>query len=151
MGDALWLPGHRLIVGGHGFRTDVRVYERLSSMLDVPVVAVRLVDERFYHLDTCLSILDAQSALYVPAAFDAEGRALLEAVFPRLVALPLAEAEQLFACNGHAPDERHFLVQSGCAETAALVRGMGLEPIELDTSEFLKSGGSVFCMKLMVP
>ena len=33
----------------------------------------------------------------------------------------------------------------------ALVRGMGLEPIELDTSEFLKSGGSVFCMKLMVP
>jgi len=151
MGDALWLPGHRLIVGGHGFRTDARVYERLSSILEVPVVAVRLVDERFYHLDTCLSILDPESALYVPAAFDEEGRALLEAVFPRLVALPLDEAERLFACNGHAPDEGHFLVQSGCAETAALVRGMGLEPIELDTSEFLKSGGSVFCMKAMLP
>ena len=29
------------------------------------------------------------------------------------------------------------------------LRAAGFEPVEMDTSEFLKSGGSVFCMKLM--
>lgn len=151
MGDALWWPGRRVIVGGHGYRTAPEVYDQLSRVLEVPVLTLRLRDERFYHLDTCLSILDEESALYAPEAFDARGTALLQAVFPRLVALPLAESEGLFACNGHSPDGRHFLVQSGCTETLTIVRDLGYEPIELDTSEFLKSGGSVFCMKLMVP
>ena len=35
--------------------------------------------------------------------------------------------------------------------TIAAVREAGFEVIALDTSEFLKSGGSVFCMKLMIP
>jgi N-dimethylarginine dimethylaminohydrolase len=151
MGDALWLPGRRLVIGGHGFRTDPRVYEQLARVLEVPVLTLALLDERFYHLDTCLSLLDEQTALYAPEAFDERGRSLLEAVFPRLVPLPLEESEGLFACNGHAPDGRHFLVQSGCVATGDRVRDLGFEVIELDTSEFLKSGGSVFCMKLMLP
>jgi len=151
MGDALWVPDRRVLIGGHGIRTGLAAYEVLARLLDVPVLAVRLVDERFYHLDTCLSLLDESTALCVPEAFDDEGRALLAAAFPRLVELPLEESAELLACNGHCPDRRHFLVQSGSARTAALVRGLGFEVLELDTSEFLKSGGSVFCMKLMLP
>jgi len=151
MGDALWIPGHRVIVGGFGFRTDVSVYERLSELADAPVLAVRLEDERFYHLDTCLSLLDSETALFVPEAFEPQGVALLERAFPRLRALPVDESAELLACNGHCPDERHFLVQAGCERTAATVRELGFEVIELDTTEFLKSGGSVFCMKLMLP
>ena len=151
MGDALWLPGHRLILGGYGFRTDPAIYAQLAELLAVPVLALALVDERFYHLDTCLALIDAETALYVPGAFDAAGAALLQKTFPRLIALPADEAVELLACNGHCPDERHFLVQSGCRRTIGVVRELGLNVIELDTSEFLKSGGSVFCMKLMLP
>ncbi len=150
-GDALWVPGRRVVLGGYGVRTDAAVYARLAELVDAPVLAVRLVDERFYHLDTCLSLLDAETALFVREAFDAEGVALLERVFPRLRALPLDESVELLACNGHCPDERHYLVQSGCVRTAAIVRELGFEVVELETSEFLKSGGSVFCMKLMLP
>ncbi|MHC4512376.1 MAG: dimethylarginine dimethylaminohydrolase family protein [Planctomycetota bacterium] len=151
MGDALWLPGHRLVLGGYGFRTDPEAYAHLADLLEVPVLALALVDEHFYHLDTCLSLIDSGTALYVPDAFDAESITMLEKTFPCLIALPADESVDLLACNGHCPDERHFLVQSGCERTVGIVRDLGLEVIELDTSEYLKSGGSVFCMKLMLP
>ncbi len=149
MGDALWHPGHALLWGGYGFRTDQAVYEWLARELGVRVVALHLTDPDFYHLDTCLSLLDAGTALYVPAAFDEAGRALLHRLIPNLIEVPEREARELLACNAHCPDGRHVLIQKGCTETVARLRAAGFEPIELDTGEFLKSGGSVFCMKLM--
>jgi len=151
MGDAAWVPGRRAIVGGHGFRTDRRVYDELAERFDVPTLALRLVDPRFYHLDTCLQLVDDQTALFVPGAFDAEGIRLLEKAFPRLVEVPEEEAAHGLACNGHCPDAQHFIVHRGASRTIAAVRKLGLTPIEVDTGEFLKSGGSVYCMKLMVP
>ncbi|MCB9679312.1 MAG: amidinotransferase [Alphaproteobacteria bacterium] len=151
MGDAHWFPGRRLVVGGYGFRTSREAYDRIAAVLDVPVVALRLTDPRFYHLDTCLAPLDAETALYVPSAFEARGRALLERLFPRLIEVPLDEAVDLLACNGHCPDQRHFVVQRGATETNRRVQAAGFDVIEVDTGEFLKSGGSVFCMKLMIP
>jgi N-dimethylarginine dimethylaminohydrolase len=151
MGDAAWVPGRRAIIGGHGFRTDPAVYPELAEIFEVPTLSLRLVDERFYHLDTCLQLIDDQTALFVPCAFDAEGTRLLEKAFPRLVELPEDEAVHGLACNGHCPDGEHFIVHRGATKTLAVVRKLGLTPIEVDTTEFLKSGGSVYCMKLMVP
>lgn len=149
MGDALWHPGHALLWGGYGFRTDQAVYEWLARELGVRVVALHLTDPDFYHLDTCLSLLDAGTALYVPAAFDEAGRTLLHRLIPNLIEVPEREARELLACNAHCPDGRHVLIQRGCTETVEKIRAAGFEPIELDTGEFLKSGGSVFCMKMM--
>ncbi len=151
MGDAAWVPGRRAIVGGYGFRTDRRAYDELAERFCVPTLALKLVDDRFYHLDTCLQLIDDQTALVVPGAFDAQGLELLEKAFPRLVEVPEDEAAHGLACNGHCPDGQHFIVHRGAPRTVAAVRKLGLTPIEVDTSEFLKSGGSVYCMKLMVP
>ena len=148
MGDALWHVGRRLLWGGHGFRTGLDAYRALSEALAVPVVALHLADPDFYHLDTCLSLLDERTALYFPGAFDADGLGLLRALFDRLIEAPEDEARRLFACNAHCPDGRNVLVQRGCDVTAERLRDAGFEPLELETGEFLKSGGSVFCMKL---
>ncbi len=149
MGDALWHPGRFLLWGGHGFRTSPEVYTRLTAALGVPVVPLALHDPDFYHLDTCLCPLDEQTALYYPAAFDEAGLAALREGFPQLIEAPEDEARRLFACNAHTPDGRHVLIQRGCTETNARLREAGFETVEVDTDEFLKSGGSVFCMKLM--
>ncbi len=151
MGDAHWFPSRRFIVGGYGFRTDREAYDRIARVLEVDVVAVHLTDARFYHLDTCLAPLDERTALWVPDAFDAQGRAVLERVWDTLIEVPFDEAAELLACNGHCPDGEHFIVQRGAQRTVAAVREAGFQVVELDTSEFLKSGGSVFCMKLMIP
>ena len=74
----------------------------------------------------------------------------LEAAAQRsaLMALRCEEEEAMrMVCNGHCPDRRHFLVQQGSPRVKAQLEEFGFVVIELDTSEFLLSGGSVFCMK----
>ncbi len=150
MGDALWHPGRHLLWGGHGFRTDPAAYEAISEMLDVPILALHLADPDFYHLDTCLSALDEHTALIHAPAFDGEGLRLLRHLFNHLIDTPDEEARRLFACNAHCPDGQHVLIQRGCAVTSQRLRAAGFQPVEIDTGEFLKAGGSVFCMKQMI-
>ncbi len=149
MGDAIWHPGRRLLWGGYGFRTDRAVYDRLAEALGVAVLPLALHDPDFYHLDTCLCPLDEQTVLVYPGAFTAEGMATIRAHFERVIEAPEGEARGLFACNAHSPDGKTVLIQRGCVETNRLLAEAGYTVVELDTDEYLKSGGSVFCMKLM--
>lgn len=149
MGDALWHPGRYLLWGGYGFRTNRSVYERLSDSLGIPILLLQLTDPDFYHLDTCLCPLDEMTALIYPGAFESDGLELIGAHFDRIIEAPESEARQLFACNAHSPDGKHVIIQRGCDETNRLLRDAGFDVIEVDTDEYLKSGGSVFCMKLM--
>jgi N-dimethylarginine dimethylaminohydrolase len=149
-GDALWHPRKRHLHGGHGFRTHHTAYIRRTGFVTASVTPLELRDLRFYHLDTCLAPLDAETALYVHEAFTEQGLASLREAFPRLLRCPIDEAEDVLACNGHCPDTEHFIVDAAATKTMALVRDAGFTPIGVDTSEFRKSGGSVQCLKLMV-
>ena len=84
-----------------------------------------------------------------PEAFTPDGRALIETLFERAIAAPEDEARRGFACNALCPDGRHVLIQRGNTVTNSRLEAAGLEVLELDTGEFMKSGGSVFCMKLL--
>lgn len=150
MGDAIWHPGRSLLWGGYGFRTNPEAYEALSELLEVPTVALRLTDPDYYHLDTCFCPLDGEHVLIAPDAFDAAGRALIDELFTTVIEAPDDEARHQFACNAHCPDGRHVLIQEGCADTVERLKAEDFLPVELDTSEFLKAGGSVFCMKQMI-
>ncbi|WP_141734741.1 dimethylarginine dimethylaminohydrolase family protein [Oligoflexus tunisiensis] len=152
MGDALWVPGRRLICGGHGFRTDPRIYETIHAITGTPIVLFELRNPKFYHLDTCLSLLDARTVLACRDGFTADGWKTLQRLFPRIIEVPLPEADAPgFACNAHCPDQQHVILQKGCEETCRILRSYGFTPVEVETDEFIKSGGSVFCMKMQSP
>ena len=93
--------------------------------------------------------LDEETALIYPPAYSEEGLALIRHFFPRVIEAPEREARELFACNAHSPDGKHVVIQRGCTDTNEALRAHGFDVIEVDTDEYLKSGGSVFCMKLM--
>ncbi len=149
MGDALWHPFRSLLWGGYGFRTDVAVYPLISEALGVRVLPLELTDPDFYHLDTCFSVLNEETVLIFPGAFQPDGLALIKKLFQNVLESPEDEARALFSCNAHCPDGKHVLIQSGCTSTNGLLLRAGFHPVELDTSEYLKAGGSVFCMKQM--
>jgi len=152
MGDALWVPGRRLICGGYGFRTDRSIYETIHEVTDTPVVLFELLNPKFYHLDTCLSVLDARTVIACRDGFTEEGWNVLHRLFPRVIHVPAHEADSpRFACNAHCPDQQHVILQKGCVETCRVLRSYGFTPIEVETDEFIKSGGSVFCMKMQSP
>jgi N-dimethylarginine dimethylaminohydrolase len=149
MGDALWLPGYRVLLGGYGHRTHKAIYDTVAELVDATVIVFKLANPRFYHLDTCLSILDSRSALACRDAFTPEGWELVNKIFPNLIEVPLSEADSpAFACNAHCPDGKNVILQAGSKQTVARLRAAGFEAVELSTEEFIKSGGSVFCMKL---
>ncbi|CAN5624219.1 arginine deiminase-related protein [soil metagenome] len=149
MGDAIWHPGRFLLWGGYGHRTNRVVYDRLATKLDFQIIPLELVDPVFYHLDTCFCPLDEATVLIYLGAFTEEAVATIRRYFRAVIESPEDEARSMLSCNAHSPDGRHVIVQRGAAETNRLLRTHGFEPIEVDTDEFLKAGGSVFCMKLM--
>jgi N-dimethylarginine dimethylaminohydrolase len=149
MGDAIWHPSRRLIWGGYGYRSSLAAYEEVSRILNVDVIALELVDPAFYHLDTCLSFLNEHSALYYPKAFTETGLDMLRAFIPHLIEVSTDDAIDGFACNALCADGKHVLIHHGLTETNRKLREADFTVHELDTSEFLKSGGSVFCMKMM--
>ena len=149
MGDALWVPGRKLICGGYGIRTQKEIYQTLESVTGTKVILFELVHPKFYHLDTCLSILDDKTVLACREGFTTEGWDRLGQLFDRVIDVSLDEADAPgFACNAHSPDGRHVILQRGSVKTCERLRAAGYLPIEVDTDEFIKSGGSVFCMKL---
>lgn len=150
MGDALWHFRRQLLWGGHGFRSSVNAYEQISELFDVPVVVLELKDDKFYHLDTCLCILNEKTALIYPQAFTNEGLEMIHKLFDKVIEATPYEAEKLFAVNATCPDGRNVLIQQGCTDVNKKLRDAGFAVHEFSTYEFLKSGGSVFCMKMML-
>ncbi|KPP97052.1 MAG: N-Dimethylarginine dimethylaminohydrolase [Bacteroidetes bacterium HLUCCA01] len=150
MGDAIWHSGKRLIWGGYGFRSSLDAYTQVSALFDVPVVALELRHPSFYHLDTCFCMLNSKTALIYPHAFTDEGLDLIRAVIPVIVEADQYEAEALFACNATCPDGQHVIIQQGCTKVNRQLYELGFTVLEVSTDEYRKSGGSVFCMKMMV-
>lgn len=150
MGDALWHFGKRLIWGGYGYRTSLEIYEQISRLTGIDVIALELISPEFYHLDTCMSMLDEEHVLIYPGAFTEEGLALIEALFPHVIHATKDEAATLFAVNACCPDGKHVFIQAGCSDANRQLRDHGFEVREFDTSEYMRSGGSVFCMKMLL-
>ena len=110
------------------------------------MVSVRLVDPRFYHLDTALCVLDADTAAYYPAAFDDAARAALASLFAELIEVKDTDAEVL-GLNA-VSDGRHVVLPAQADGLAAQVAAAGFEPVPVDVSEFLKAGGGPKCCTL---
>ena len=148
-GDLLWHPDKSRIWAGYGIRSSkggVATFSAAMEQFPIPVTPLRLTDEYFYHLDTCLSPLNEDAALFYPGAFSEEARQVLAKGWKRLYTVSRDEALR-FVCNGVAVNDVYITA----ADTPSLDRALreeGIRPVFVDTSEFEKSGGSVFCMKM---
>lgn len=149
MGDAIWHFKRQLLWGGYGFRSSINAYQQISEKLDVPVIALQLTDESFYHLDTCMCMLNESTVMIYPDAFTSEGLEIIHMLYENIIRATKYEAEKLFAVNAVCPDGKNVLIQQGCTDVNKKLRDAGFSVHEFSTYEFLKSGGSVFCMKLL--
>jgi arginine dihydrolase len=136
----------REILAGYGFRTEWSAAPELAALFGLPVLSLRLVDPRFYHLDTALCVLDADTAMYYPAAFDHAGQAILGSRFAELIEAKDEDAEVL-GLNAIS-DGYHVVLPAQARGLAAQIAARGFEPVPVDMSEFLKAGGGPKCCTL---
>nr|WP_243795960.1 dimethylargininase [Saccharopolyspora gloriosae] len=143
-GDFAWTG--ELLLAGTGFRTDPEAHAEAQEALGVPVVSLRLIDARYYHLDTALFVLEQgehPQIAYYPEAFSAGSRRVLERLFPDAVIADGADAACL-GLNG-VSDGRNVVLPLEATGLADQLRLRGYEPIHVDVSELRKSGGGPKC------
>ncbi|WP_027342895.1 dimethylargininase [Hamadaea tsunoensis] len=142
-GDFAYVPGRKLILAGHGFRTETAAHAEAQDVLGRPVISLRLVDERFYHLDTALAVLDDERITYYPGAFSAGSVRVLEQLFPDAV---LADEEDALAFGLNlVSDGRNVLLNTEAGAYAGKLAAAGFRPVQVDLGELKRGGGSVKC------
>jgi lysine-ketoglutarate reductase/saccharopine dehydrogenase-like protein (TIGR00300 family) len=118
--------------------------------LDVEVLSLRLVDRRFYHLDTCFCPLTDGYLLYYPAAFDTYSNRLIELRVPAEKRIAIEEADAVnFACNTVNID-RVVVMNKVSDGLNQRLQDRGFIVVETPLTEFLKAGGAAKCLTLRV-
>jgi N-dimethylarginine dimethylaminohydrolase len=136
------------ILGATGFRSDSRAAVEVEEFFGIRVTRLRLVDPRFYHLDTALAVLDDATVAYWPGAFARRSRALLRRIFPDAVLATEADAA-VFGLN-LISDGRNVIMPAGCTELPAQLAGRGFTVHEVDMAELRKAGGGPKCCVLQL-
>ena len=151
-GDALWWPrpGGPLLVAGYGVRSDLEAHRALAAALGVEVVSLRLVDRRFYHLDTCFLPFPNGACAYYPAAFDERSRQVLATLTTAEQRIEVAaEDAEAFACNAVVLADT---VIANAASTALRERlaHWNYDVVTTPLTEFMKAGGAAKCLTLLL-
>ena len=112
------------------------------------MVALELVDPRFYHLDTALAVLDDETRGHVlpgrvlPAQPGSAG-----ALYPDAILAHRGRCRCL-GLNAVSDGRNVMLPAAAAAPGAPELRERGFHPVGLDLSELLKAGGGVKCCTL---
>ncbi len=146
-----WPPWRRI----YGFRSEPKSLAEIEAIhpLGRDVQRIRLIDERYYHGDTCLCSFGPKREFllaYAPVIEPVSLTRLRDAFGDRLIEIGHDDAA-IYAANSFAftHEGTPFLVMPQDISTSLerKVRERGVEIISADVSEFhKKGGGSVKCM-----
>ncbi|AFZ35684.1 hypothetical protein Sta7437_2134 [Stanieria cyanosphaera PCC 7437] len=149
-GDALLDREGRWLWAGYGFRSELDSHPYIAKWLDIEVLSLRLIDDRFYHLDTCFCPLTDGYLLYYPDAFDSYSNRLIEMRVPVEKRIAIEEADAVkFACNAVNVDRTVVMNQASDSLKQRLAE-VGFSVIETPLTEFLKAGGAAKCLTLRI-
>jgi N-dimethylarginine dimethylaminohydrolase len=148
-GDALFSGD--VLFCGYRFRSDIRSHQWIGDFLRCLVISVELVDERFYHLDTCFCPLPLaeSTAIWFPPAFDTYGQKAIREHVTNLIEVSPEEALR-FACNAVVLGAE-IVLPDGCPKLCAALAERGCRSHELPMTEFMKAGGACKCLTLFLP
>jgi N-dimethylarginine dimethylaminohydrolase len=145
-GEGDYAFAYRAIIAGHGFRTDPAAHNELHDAFGLPVISVKLVDPRFYHLDTAMFVVDSFTAAYYPGAFDEDGLIKLKTLFPELIEATEEDA-LAFGLNA-VSDGRHVVIPHDATTLGARLAERGYDVIPIEMTELRKAGGGPKCCTL---
>ena len=147
-GDCLWDDTRQTFWAGWGPRSARESLAVIEAFFDRPVAGLELVTERFYHLDTCFSVLSGGEVLYFPGALSpAAQNEVAERVAPESRIEASAEEAATFGLNA-VNIGRDLVMAAPPPRLKAILTERGYRCLPVDLSSFILSGGASFCMTL---
>lgn len=152
-GEGDFLLAGDVILAGQGFRSTDDSHREVADVFGRDIVSLTLVNARFYHLDTALSVLDPVTSpgetptiAYLSSAFDDPSRRILEERFPNAIQVS-EEDGAVFGLNS-ASDGKNVFLSPRATGFAAQLAERGYTPVTVDLAELLLGGGGVKCCTL---
>ncbi|WP_433217778.1 dimethylargininase [Microtetraspora malaysiensis] len=145
-GDFLTLDD--VVLAGTGFRTDVAAHVEAQEFVGRPVVTLRLIDPRFYHLDTALFPLDGHNVAYYPGAFSEGSRNVLRRMFPDAV-IATEEDAAVLGLNA-VSDGANVVINAEATGLSRELERLGYNVVRVELSELRKAGGGPKCCTLEI-
>jgi N-dimethylarginine dimethylaminohydrolase len=175
-GEGDLLVAGDVVLAGTGFRTTRAAHAEAAALWGREVVTLELVDPRFYHLDTALTVLRGNTGgtttasvtpsdtwssaragealgagvdvVYYPAAFSPASQEVLRERFPD--ALRAREEDAVVLGLNAVSDGHHVVLNPRAEHLAGALRDRGYEPVPVETSELLRGGGGAKCCTLEI-
>lgn len=149
-GDALFESDDAsLIWAGYGVRSSLESHQSLTETLNIEVVSLRLIDERFYHLDTCFFPLPGGRIVYYPPAFDELTLANIRSRVPTNKRIEVGESDALrFACNAVRIDDT-LITNHVSKDLRRRLVAWGFDVRTTPLDEFMLAGGAAKCLCLI--
>ena len=149
-GDALFHPGQPLLWAGYGVRSGLEAYAALTDIFNVEVVPLRLIDQRFYHLDTCFYPLPGGRVVYFAPAFDELSRQEIQRRIAPENRIEVGEADALrFTCNAVRLGDT-IVTNYASGPLQARLNRWGYKVETCCVDEFMLAGGACKCMTLLL-
>ncbi len=143
-GDALFCGD--TLFAGYLIRSDAGAMQWLAERIGCRVIPLQLVDDYYYHLDTCFCPVTPTTAIVYSPAFDVYARKALGEHIPNLIEVETEEARR-FACNAVVVG-RDVVLNDGCPQLERDLNSHGFRTHATPLGEFIKAGGSAKCLTL---
>ena len=156
-GEGDFLLAGDTILAGTGFRSTGDSHREIGEIFGREVLSLTLIDPRFYHLDTALTVLDPVEGVendgperaniaYLPGAFDEFSQAILAERFPDAIHVS-DEDGSVFGLNSSS-DGYNVIISPRAKGFEKQLRERGYNPVLVDLSELLLGGGGIKCCTL---
>ncbi len=143
-GDALvW---NDIIFAGYPWRSDLPSHKEIADFFGKKVISLQTTDARFYHLDTCLTIVSNDTVSIWPPAFTEDSVKKLHEIVPNVIEATEDDAKA-YGLNAMS-DGKKIVLSDKATGLINKYQEMGLEVIGTPIGEYQKSGGGVKCLTL---
>ncbi len=147
-GDCIWDDRRDFFWTAYGQRSIKASLDQIAGFFGRTLVALELVNPRFYHLDTCFCPLSGGEVLYYPGAFDARGLATIREHVAADDLIEASDEDAAAFCVNAVSIDRTLIMAAAPARLKARLAERGYAVRDVDLVPFILSGGGAYCMTL---
>jgi N-dimethylarginine dimethylaminohydrolase len=147
-GDCIWdrTRGHFWV--GHGQRSTHDSVAALADFFGRPMISLELVNDRFYHLDTCFCVLPRGQILYYPPAFSPDGLSAIRAQVPAADLIEASDEDAARFCVNAVALGDNVVMAEPAPDLIERLAAHGYQVHGVPLAPFILSGGGAYCMTL---